>query len=206
MSKADNVVSTLRSLGVHVESAPEELETGEIVATADLGTGIQLNAIAIGLGLKNVVYEPEEFPGLQYKFENTDVKVLIFGSGKAVALGGSSEQEARKAIEEIIRRLEELELLGSEYRSADGSIETHEVEDVIAESESDSMQGIHETIQPVQLVFGASFVVLTVTFIGRLSGLLTVIGAGTYDVLGLVSMIVILSSMLYRDFGNGGRA
>jgi len=34
-----------------------------IVTSADLGESLNLNAIAIGLGLEHIEYEPEQFPG-----------------------------------------------------------------------------------------------------------------------------------------------
>jgi len=49
-----------------VKGTPE-IKVQNIVASADLHSVLNLNAIAIGLGLENIEYEPEQFPGLVYR-------------------------------------------------------------------------------------------------------------------------------------------
>ena len=90
----------------HLDSAVQN-----IVSSADLRERLNLNAIAIGLGLESVEYEPEQFPGLVYRLNDPDVVALLFGSGKMVITGAKSHDEAETALEEIIRRLNELGLL-----------------------------------------------------------------------------------------------
>ncbi|MFB6160878.1 MAG: TATA-box-binding protein, partial [Haloferacaceae archaeon] len=70
-----------------------------------------LNAIAIGLGLENIEYEPEQFPGLVYRLEEPDVVALLFGSGKLVITGGKRPEDAAEAVDVIVSRLDELGLL-----------------------------------------------------------------------------------------------
>ena len=55
------VFAELRELGIETTDDPE-ITIQNIVASADLGQQLNLNAIAIGLGLENVEYEPEQFP------------------------------------------------------------------------------------------------------------------------------------------------
>lgn len=83
-----------------------------IVTSADLGESLNLNAIAIGLGLEDVEYEPEQFPGLVYRVDEPDVVTLLFGSGKVVITGGKEPGEAEQAIKQIRDDLDELGLLG----------------------------------------------------------------------------------------------
>ncbi len=64
-----------------------KIEVQNIVATSDLGSEINLNTIAITLGLDHVEYEPEQFPGLVCRLEDPRVVVLLFGSGKLVCTG-----------------------------------------------------------------------------------------------------------------------
>lgn len=45
------------------------LDMQNIVASADLASVLNLNAIAIGLWLENIGYEPEQFPGLVYRID-----------------------------------------------------------------------------------------------------------------------------------------
>ncbi len=58
-----------------------EIEIQNIVSSGDFGHTLNLCAIAIGLGLEHVEYEPEQFPGLVYRLDDPDVVALLFGSG-----------------------------------------------------------------------------------------------------------------------------
>jgi transcription initiation factor TFIID TATA-box-binding protein len=62
------------------------------VSSADLGETLNLEAIAIGLGLEDVEYEPEQFPGLVYRLDDPRVVILLFGSGKAAVTGGTTSE------------------------------------------------------------------------------------------------------------------
>lgn len=104
------VVKIIGSLGIPVIEDPE-VKVQNIVASADLGVDLNLNAIAIGLGLENIEYEPEQFPGLVYRLDNPRVVVLIFGSGKMVVTGGKDPEDARRAVERIAEELEALGLM-----------------------------------------------------------------------------------------------
>ena len=104
------VFDKLRDLGIEVDEDPN-IKVQNIVASADIGHDLNLNAIAIGLGLENIEYEPEQFPGLVYRLESPEVVVLLFGSGKLVVTGGEKPDDADKAVETIINQLEELDLL-----------------------------------------------------------------------------------------------
>ncbi|MFB6236309.1 MAG: TATA-box-binding protein [Halopenitus sp.] len=103
------VFEKLRELQIPIEDDPE-IEVQNIVTSADLGESLNLNAIAIGLGLENIEYEPEQFPGLVYRLDDPDVVALLFGSGKVVITGGKDPSDAKEAVGEIVDRLEELGL------------------------------------------------------------------------------------------------
>ncbi|MDD2666386.1 MAG: TATA-box-binding protein [Methanocellales archaeon] len=106
----NNVAEELRSMGIAVEKNPEFV-IQNIVASADLGSELNLNAIAIGLGLENIEYEPEQFPGLVYRVEEPKIVVLIFGSGKLVVTGGKTLSDCEKGVEIVRRQIEGLGLL-----------------------------------------------------------------------------------------------
>jgi transcription initiation factor TFIID TATA-box-binding protein len=72
---------------------------------------LNLNAIAIGLGLENIEYEPEQFPGLVYRLSDPKVVVLLFGSGKLVITGGRKPEDAVKAVDQIVKQLKSLSLM-----------------------------------------------------------------------------------------------
>ncbi|CQH64544.1 TATA-binding transcription initiation factor (plasmid) [Halobacterium hubeiense] len=103
------VFADLRELGVDVADSPA-ITVQNIVSSASLEQSLNLNAIAIGLGLEQVEYEPEQFPGLVYRLDDPDVVVLLFGSGKLVITGGNETEEAQQALIHVQDRLSELGL------------------------------------------------------------------------------------------------
>lgn len=106
------VFDELRALDIAVAESPD-IVVQNIVTSADLGRNLNLNAIAIGLGLEDVEYEPEQFPGLVYRLDAPEVVVLLFGSGKLVITGGTEPAEAEQAVDAIVSQLEDLGLLGT---------------------------------------------------------------------------------------------
>jgi transcription initiation factor TFIID TATA-box-binding protein len=104
------VCDQLRANGFETIDDPE-ITIQNIVATSDLGAELNLNAIAIGLGLENVEYEPEQFPGLVYRLTDPKVVVLIFGSGKLVCTGARKKEDAEEAVDKITAELSSLGLL-----------------------------------------------------------------------------------------------
>jgi transcription initiation factor TFIID TATA-box-binding protein len=104
------VFNELAELGVDVAVSPA-VEIQNIVSSADLGHRLNLNAIAIGLGLENIEYEPEQFPGLVYRLDDPEVVALLFGSGKLVITGGKQLDDAEQALSIIEDRLTDLGLL-----------------------------------------------------------------------------------------------
>jgi TATA-box binding protein (TBP), component of TFIID and TFIIIB len=104
------VFEKLRELNIRVEDEPTVI-VQNIVTSADLGHTLNLNAIAIGLGLENIEYEPEQFPGLVYRLDEPDVVALLFGSGKLVITGGKEPDDAGAAVDTIVARLDDLGLL-----------------------------------------------------------------------------------------------
>ena len=101
---------TLRELGLEVPDEPD-ITIQNIVTSGDLGERLNLNAIAIGFGLENVEYEPEQFPGLVYRPDDQEVVSLLFGSGKMVITGATSTEAAEEAIISVSERLDDLGLL-----------------------------------------------------------------------------------------------
>ncbi len=104
------IFDELRNLGIEVDDLPA-IHIQNIVSSADLGTNLNLNAIAIGLGLEHIEYEPEQFPGLVYRLDEPDVVALLFGSGKLVITGGKQLTDAEEALSVIEDQLNDLGLL-----------------------------------------------------------------------------------------------
>ncbi len=107
-------ISKLIQKGGQKIIAHPKIEVQNIVATSNLGSEINLNSIAIGLGLDRVEYEPEQFPGLVYRLDSPRVVVLLFGSGKLVCTGARRPEDLERAVDQIRKELQGAGLLGRE--------------------------------------------------------------------------------------------
>jgi transcription initiation factor TFIID TATA-box-binding protein len=106
----DIIAEKLRKLGVEVYK-DLKIIVQNMVATAYLGGELNLTETAQGLGLDNVEYEPEQFPGLVYKIKEPKVAMLLFSSGKIVCAGARSTEDVSKAVEKLSEELTSLGLL-----------------------------------------------------------------------------------------------
>jgi len=102
------IAGKLKKIGITVYKNPE-IVIQNMVATSDLGGELNLSEAAVALGLENVEYEPEQFPGLVYRIREPRVALLLFGSGKLVCAGAKNTEDVSKAVEKLS---EELTLLG----------------------------------------------------------------------------------------------
>ncbi len=100
----DKVKKLVEKTGIAVIKEPV-IVVQNIVASADLGQQLNLNSIAMSLGLERVEYEPEQFPGLVYRLDEPKVVLLIFGSGKIVCTGGKKPQDIEAAVEKVTAEL-----------------------------------------------------------------------------------------------------
>lgn len=78
------------------------------VCTADLDRSLNLNALAIGLGLEQTEYEPEQFPGLIFHPANAPCVVLLFTSGNLVITGCSTVETTETIYEDLQSQIESL--------------------------------------------------------------------------------------------------
>ncbi len=98
-------------IGIELEDKIE-VTIQNIVSTADTGSKfLDLNSIALGLGLDNIEYEPEIFPGLVYRMSDPKVVILVFGSGKLVITGAKKIEDCKKALDLLILELQGIGLL-----------------------------------------------------------------------------------------------
>ncbi len=106
------IADKLRKLGIDVYKNEDlKIVIQNIVAISDLGTELNLNEVAMGLGLENVEYEPEQFPGLVYRLDEPKVAMLLFGSGKIVCTGARRIEDVSIAVQKLADELESLGLL-----------------------------------------------------------------------------------------------
>jgi len=104
------VARQIEAAGIPILIEPK-IEVQNIVASSDLESKINLNAIAISLGLEKVEYEPEQFPGLVYRIDSPKVVVLLFGSGKLVCTGAKQPEDVEVAVNKITEELKAAGLL-----------------------------------------------------------------------------------------------
>ncbi len=109
----ERTADALRALDIPV-SADLEYTVQNIVTSGTLGQPLNLNAIAVGLGLERIEYEPEQFPGLVYRPPESETVALLFGSGKLVITGGTEPTDAEEMIRTIHQQLVDLGLIDAE--------------------------------------------------------------------------------------------
>src|SRR5437870_9814832 len=74
-----------------------------VVASASINQRVDLNMIT--KNFVDVEYHPDQFPGLVFRLKNPKTATLIFSSGKMVCTGAKSEDQSRKAVQEVVKRL-----------------------------------------------------------------------------------------------------
>lgn len=104
------LVKLMKDLKVEINDNPT-YSIQNIVTSADLGSRINLNKIAMSLTLDKIEYEPEQFPGLVYRLDDPKVVVLLFGSGKLIITGGKVSEDAERAVNKIYQDLQNLKML-----------------------------------------------------------------------------------------------
>jgi transcription initiation factor TFIID TATA-box-binding protein len=108
ISAVKKVVHELNSKGIVIQGKPQ-IVIQNIVASANLRGKIDLETAADIM--ENVMYEPEQFPGLIYRMSNPKVVMLLFASGKLVCTGAKYEDMVRIAVEKLHAILEDYDLI-----------------------------------------------------------------------------------------------
>lgn len=105
--KAVNLIlKDLQDVGIIDVNSEPIIQIQNIVASASLGADLNLELAAYTL--PNVMYEPEQFPGLIYRMKNPKVVLLLFTTGKLVVTGAKREEEIYTAVENVLNTLTEL--------------------------------------------------------------------------------------------------
>lgn len=107
-SAIKKVVQELNNNGIIILGKPK-LVIQNIVASANLHGKIDLETAADIM--ENVMYEPEQFPGLVYRMGEPKVVMLMFSSGKLVCTGAKHEDMVREAVEKAHKILEDYDLI-----------------------------------------------------------------------------------------------
>jgi len=105
------IIKSLEKINVKITIKPE-IKIQNIVASGSVGMDLNLNELAITL--KNVEYEPEQFPGLVYKLQATDTTpqatFLLFSNGKIVCTGTKSKEDVHTAVDVLVHNLKKAKL------------------------------------------------------------------------------------------------
>lgn len=102
----DQFLRLMHEMGVVNHTNDESFAVNNIVCTADLGFSVDLNQLAVALGLERTEYEPEQFPGVVYRPQGHPCVILLFGSGKSVVTGAPTFSDAEDAFEDVYDRVE----------------------------------------------------------------------------------------------------
>lgn len=92
----ERFLNLLADNGMTAEPDDKWFRIQNLVCTAEMGESLNLNALAIGLGLEKTEYEPEQFPGLIYRPPGADSVVLLFASGRVVITGSQNLDAAEQ--------------------------------------------------------------------------------------------------------------
>jgi len=107
-SAVKKVVRELKNNGIIILGKPK-IVIQNIVASANLHGKIDLETAADIMD--NVMYEPEQFPGLIYRMAEPKVVMLLFASGKLVCTGAKHEGMVKEAVTKLHGILEDYDLI-----------------------------------------------------------------------------------------------
>jgi len=103
----NKVVQELKDNGFIILNKPK-IVVQNMVASGNLHRAIDLETAADVL--ENVMYEPEQFPGLIYRMEDPKTVLLLFASGKLVCTGAKSEEMVYESVSNIFEVLNDYDL------------------------------------------------------------------------------------------------
>jgi transcription initiation factor TFIID TATA-box-binding protein len=104
ISAVNKVVRELKKQNIVILNKPK-IQIQNMVASANLKNHVDLETAADIL--ENVMYEPEQFPGLIYRMKEPKTVLLLFSSGKIVCTGGKSESMVHESVHKIYEILDD---------------------------------------------------------------------------------------------------
>jgi len=99
------IIKSLEKINIKITIKPV-VKIQNIVASGSIGMDLNLNDLATKL--RDVEYEPEQFPGLVYKLAAAKATFLLFSNGKIVCTGTKSEKEVHEALDMLIVNLKKV--------------------------------------------------------------------------------------------------
>ena len=111
ISAVHKVVRELKAKGIVILNKPK-IVIQNMVASANLHGKIDLEVAADVLD--NVMYEPEQFPGLIYRMKDPKTVLLLFASGKLVCTGAKSKEMVHESVAKVYGVLRDYDLFYEE--------------------------------------------------------------------------------------------
>ena len=105
------VVRELKDKGIVILNRPK-IVIQNMVASGNLHGKIDLEVAADVLD--NVMYEPEQFPGLIYRMQDPKTVLLLFASGKLVCTGAKSAEMVYESVAKVFGVLRDYDLFYEE--------------------------------------------------------------------------------------------
>jgi transcription initiation factor TFIID TATA-box-binding protein len=100
---ADRFQKVLSEIDVDIPTY--EFNHATSVFMEDIGQEVNLETLAIALGMEDTEYEPEQFPGLIYRPAEFEVTLLVFASGKIIFAGTTDRTEATSALDQLVKNV-----------------------------------------------------------------------------------------------------
>ncbi|KXB05234.1 hypothetical protein AKJ51_05220 [candidate division MSBL1 archaeon SCGC-AAA382A20] len=93
----EKLTEQLQDLGF--EAGEPEVKVQNMVASVNFQRRFDLEEIA--RNFRHAEYNPEVFPGLVFRMEDTNVALLLFVQGEGVCVGAKNEEEIREGIKRL---------------------------------------------------------------------------------------------------------
>lgn len=107
LKEADSILrSRLTDLGVEIEETAPDVRNQVYVCQYE--SEFDLNTLAIGLGIENTEYEPENFPSIFYDIPSEKGTFIISRTGKIVLTGVRNWREAKDSVSTLFKKFDEL--------------------------------------------------------------------------------------------------
>jgi transcription initiation factor TFIID TATA-box-binding protein len=110
-SAVRKVVRELKNNGIIILGKPK-ITIQNMVASGNLHGSIDVETAADVL--ENVMYEPEQFPGLIYRMQDPKTVLLLFSSGKIVCTGAKSKEMVHESVAKVYGVLKDYDLFFNE--------------------------------------------------------------------------------------------
>ncbi len=101
----DEVIKQLKKVNVKITIVPK-ITVQNIVASGTINLQLNLNYLA--LEMENTEYEPEQFPGLVYKLEDSNATFLLFSNGKLVCTGTKNKQQLEDSMNQLLKNIKNI--------------------------------------------------------------------------------------------------